>query len=189
MSEETRRAILQAGLEHFALIGFDATSTRAIAKSANANLSAISYHFGGKEGLYKAVLQSCFQSLLTILDSAPTEPKARLTYCATHLAKLHQEKPLILEIALQNMIEHKDFMQEELHANQQILMKFFAQIFEAGKQSGQFRQNLDTKSATIAFAGIIHFYFITNKPDSFALEPMHYIKYALEVFFHGIEDR
>src|SRR6185312_6420125 len=40
----------------FAKHGLDGTSTRDIAKESGLNISLISYYFGGKEGLYKAVL-------------------------------------------------------------------------------------------------------------------------------------
>lgn len=40
----------------FAKNGLDGTSTRDISKEAGLNISLISYYFGGKEGLYKAVL-------------------------------------------------------------------------------------------------------------------------------------
>ncbi len=47
----------------FAQRSFDAVSTREIAVKANANLSAISYHFGNKEGLYRAVFQKIIDDL------------------------------------------------------------------------------------------------------------------------------
>ncbi|MFC1504609.1 TetR/AcrR family transcriptional regulator, partial [Spirochaetota bacterium] len=38
--------------------GFAATSIRRIASEANVNISMIGYYYGGKEGLYKAVIDS-----------------------------------------------------------------------------------------------------------------------------------
>ena len=40
----------------FAERGYAAVSTRALAQGAGVNLSAITYHFGGKRGLYRAVI-------------------------------------------------------------------------------------------------------------------------------------
>jgi AcrR family transcriptional regulator len=48
--------LLQAALSLFASQGFARTSTREIAELAGANLAAISYYFGDKAGLYRAVL-------------------------------------------------------------------------------------------------------------------------------------
>jgi len=47
----TRDSLIKTGLSLFGNAGFDATSTRQIAQTAGTNISAISYHFGGKEGL------------------------------------------------------------------------------------------------------------------------------------------
>lgn len=49
--EGTALALVEAGLEIFGRKGFDAASTREIAALAKANIAAITYHFGGKEGL------------------------------------------------------------------------------------------------------------------------------------------
>ena len=53
--EQSRERLLQAALVLFAEHGFAKTSTRDIAESAGANLAAISYYFGDKAGLYRAV--------------------------------------------------------------------------------------------------------------------------------------
>jgi len=46
--------ILDVAIDQFGRNGFDGTSTRAIAKAAETAMSSITYHFGGKEGLYLA---------------------------------------------------------------------------------------------------------------------------------------
>lgn len=53
--ENTRQNLLDVGLELFGSHGFDATSVRMLSLAAKCNLAAIPYHFGSKEGLYKAV--------------------------------------------------------------------------------------------------------------------------------------
>lgn len=53
----TRAALLAAAAELFAEQGFRATRVREIVARAGANVAAVSYHFGSKEGLYLAVLQ------------------------------------------------------------------------------------------------------------------------------------
>jgi AcrR family transcriptional regulator len=55
--EATRAALIQAGLELFGEYGFQPTTTRMLCDHAGANISAIPYYFGGKRGLYHAVLQ------------------------------------------------------------------------------------------------------------------------------------
>jgi AcrR family transcriptional regulator len=54
-SDATRQRLVEVALDSFSRLGFEAASTRAIAQKAKANISAILYHFGGKQGLYLAV--------------------------------------------------------------------------------------------------------------------------------------
>lgn len=53
----TKYALIMAGLELFGEYGLKGTSTRMLADKSGANVSAIPYYFGGKEGLYRAVLE------------------------------------------------------------------------------------------------------------------------------------
>ena len=48
--------LLDAGVDVFGKHGFDAATTRMIAKKADVNIAAIPYYFNGKEGLYHAVV-------------------------------------------------------------------------------------------------------------------------------------
>lgn len=50
----TRNELLETAIIHFGERGFDGASTRAIASDADTAMSSITYHFGGKEGLYLA---------------------------------------------------------------------------------------------------------------------------------------
>ena len=53
---ETRERLLRAALTAFGRRDYDGVSTRQIVEAAEANISAISYHFGGKRGLYRATV-------------------------------------------------------------------------------------------------------------------------------------
>ena len=52
---DTREALLDAAESLFAEHGVQAASLRAITQQAGANLAAVHYHFGSKEGLVRAV--------------------------------------------------------------------------------------------------------------------------------------
>jgi AcrR family transcriptional regulator len=59
----TRAALLSAGAALFAEDGFDGVTTAAVAARAGVNKALISYHFGGKRGLYQAILASGFAEM------------------------------------------------------------------------------------------------------------------------------
>ncbi len=56
--DDTHARLIQAGGLEFARKGFHEASVRAICRVAGANVSAVKYHFGSKEGLYRAVVDT-----------------------------------------------------------------------------------------------------------------------------------
>jgi AcrR family transcriptional regulator len=84
---DTRARLIASGLDVFGRQGFEGASTRAIAKGAGANLAAIVYHFGSKEGLHLAVAEHVAAAILARIgptlagiatpESAASPPAAR----------------------------------------------------------------------------------------------------------------
>jgi len=62
--------LLKVAEELFAEKGFEGTSIREITSKAGTHLSAVSYHFGGKEGLYRAVFNIPFAERATKIRNA-----------------------------------------------------------------------------------------------------------------------
>ncbi len=61
VSEDTRRRLLDAAGELFACHGTEAVTVRDITARAGTMPNAVSYHFGGKEGLIDAVWEFCLR--------------------------------------------------------------------------------------------------------------------------------
>src|SRR5580693_204500 len=60
----TRQHLLEAAGQVFADVGYRAATVREICERAGANISAVNYHFGDKEQLYRAVLQETYQTAI-----------------------------------------------------------------------------------------------------------------------------
>ena len=60
---DTRQRLLRAALAAFGHRDYDSVGTREIVEAARVNISAISYHFGGKRGLYLATAEYLAVSL------------------------------------------------------------------------------------------------------------------------------
>jgi AcrR family transcriptional regulator len=73
----THSRLLDVAIDHFGRFGIDGASTRAIAKDADTPMSSITYHFGGKEGLYLAAASHIAERMGRLL--APAIAKAAAT--------------------------------------------------------------------------------------------------------------
>ena len=67
-----RALLLDEAVRLFAEQGFARTSTRAIAQAADVNISAISYYFGDKEGLYRSAFHEPMLTTQNFQDTLAT---------------------------------------------------------------------------------------------------------------------
>jgi AcrR family transcriptional regulator len=86
-SEDARTRLLDAGLRLFSAQGFAKTSTRELAEAASVNIASISYYFGDKAGLYRAV----FFEPLNGSGGSPAEDIARFSDPGLTLAQALRE--------------------------------------------------------------------------------------------------
>ena len=68
MAKDAQQRLLETAKHAFAADGYQATATRDIASAAKVNISAIAYYFGGKLGLYSAVLKDIAERVMKELD-------------------------------------------------------------------------------------------------------------------------
>lgn len=62
MSEETKDKLIAVAGPLFAELGYDGAGVRAICKKAGLSQVAVNYHFGNKENLYKACIESSMET-------------------------------------------------------------------------------------------------------------------------------
>lgn len=74
MNDDTRSRLLRAAATLFAESGERGASVRDICNLAGANPGAVSYHFGGKRQLYRAVLRRAAERLSAPLGEADASP-------------------------------------------------------------------------------------------------------------------
>jgi len=66
---DTRRKILEVAVEEFAEHGYEGVSTRTIAANAGVQHTLVSYHFSGKEGLWREAISSILADRRTVFDA------------------------------------------------------------------------------------------------------------------------
>jgi AcrR family transcriptional regulator len=74
---QTRQKLLEVAGRVFAERGYLRATSKEICELAGANIAAVNYHFGGKDGLYSAVLEAAHAKLVSIDSVAEiTQSKA-----------------------------------------------------------------------------------------------------------------
>lgn len=73
---QVREALLSAARNLFLRYGFRAVSSRQVAASAGVNPAMIHYYFDGKEGLYRAMLESAIAPIVSRLQAMLGEPRS-----------------------------------------------------------------------------------------------------------------
>jgi AcrR family transcriptional regulator len=61
--KDTSALLIESGIVLFGARGYDGVTTRELAHGARTNISSIKYHFGGKEELYRAVLEEIIHEI------------------------------------------------------------------------------------------------------------------------------
>lgn len=196
-SEATRELLVTEAARLFAAHGYEGTSLEMVSRAARVNKAMVSYHFGGKDGLYAAVLISAIRRVAARLDPArdpamsPPERMRRLIACMADAFAEAPEFPFIV-------------LREEMSGGHRLtpdIVKEFIGFFEldreillAGIARGDFRE-VDPHEFHLSLVGGLIF-FLASQPfrDTHAGSPRMpgaprhaaYVRHMTEVFMRGI---
>ena len=163
-NDKTRDLLIKAARSLFALQGYKATTVKEIADKAGVNISLISYHFDGKENLYRECVSKHGKQLSEmaqkILKTCANVEEFRLRL------KMFIEECLLdfvidPELCLMAYREAETYNPNHQSALNRDYMKFYEQIIvfiEEGKKSGFLKKEINSHMcAGILFGGISHF--------------------------------
>ena len=160
---DSKQALLDASVAIFADKGLEGATVKDIADAANVNVALVSYHFGGKEGLYRAVLLGAGQDRLEASErmlkpaTSPEEFKIRLKMFAEEFMHCHHQNPYLMKII------HRDF-----DGGNEIALEMFRGIFfemymkvkmfvVSGIEQKILREDLDADCTTaMLFGSLVH---------------------------------
>lgn len=130
-SDQTRMALLRAGLRLFGRKGYEGTSTRELAALAKANIGSIAYHFGGKEGLHLACADFIVETIRTIAEPALAEAAAAPDReAAAEGLKQSMDQLVSFFVASPEVGDFAQFVVRELSVPSPALDRLYKGIFE-----------------------------------------------------------
>jgi AcrR family transcriptional regulator len=119
--DPARARLLRAGLRLFAQQGFAATTTRELAQAAGVNVAAISYYFGDKAGLYRAVFFEPLGEIAADIAASSSAPLAlddalRAFYAGfVDPLALGEDGRLCVKLRMREMIEPTGLWDQEVN--------------------------------------------------------------------------
>jgi len=168
-SEDARELLLKAAIPLFAKKGYAGTSVKDIADRAGVNVSLVSYHFDGKEGLYRTCIENFGKNRLAaterILQPAATreEFRVRLEMFIDDLMVWFDEEPDLCSIVQREAEMGFEMTRDVFEQTFVKIFMTFIGFVEAGQKKKYLRHDLDTEIAgRFFFIGLVH---ITQKDE------------------------
>jgi TetR/AcrR family transcriptional regulator len=162
-AEVTREALVAAGIELFAEFGFAGATTEVIARKAGVNKAMINYHFGGKEGLYEAILDRTLGPLaerLAELSRSEFSPEEILPRLLGTLRELHESRPNLSIMLLREIVSGGQHLGDRLLPRFLRIFATVRELVERGIRSGHLRQ-VDPLMTHLTLMGSVVFFYAT----------------------------
>jgi TetR/AcrR family transcriptional regulator len=159
-----REALLEAGAELFARRGFEGAKSDAIARLAGVNKALINYHFGGKQGLYTAIVAATMGPALErlrALRELPMPPDERLRTLIAVFAETVRANPSFPSMLLHELLSGGAALGDEAFAYLADFFRTVAQLLEEGAAEGAFRR-VEPSLAHLSLVSALAVFFATE---------------------------
>ena len=166
-SEETRRRILKAATEVFAERGFDGARVDRIAAKARINKQLLYHHFGNKDELFTAVLESEYKSIRTAeaaLDLDGLRAGEAILALVEFTWRYYLAHPDFIRLLnSENQLEARHLKASartrEINAGHIARMK---KLLARGRREGSVRGDLDAMQLNVSIAALGFFYLMNR---------------------------
>lgn len=163
----TRAAILAAATREFTAKGLDGARVDTIAKRSGSNKRMIYHYFGGKEGLYLAVLEQTYTGIrkaeigLELADRDPVDGIRELVHFTWNYFLDHPE--FLSLLGTENLHRARYLKQSarirDLHSP---LVDMISRLLDRGVKEGRFRSDVDPIQLYITIASL-GFFYLSNR--------------------------
>jgi AcrR family transcriptional regulator len=165
--DETKRDILDIATEEFAEHGLTGARVDAIALRTRTSKRMIYYYFGGKEGLYAAVLDRAYASIRSIESDLhlekiePIEALRRLIDSTFDYDEAHPEFIRLVSIENINNARHMRRLRS-IRVNNRSVLRVLSDILERGRANGVFPREIEPIDLHMVISALC-FFRVSNK--------------------------
>jgi AcrR family transcriptional regulator len=160
---QVREALLSAARNLFLRYGFRSVSSRQVAAAAGVNPAMIHYYFDGKEGLYRAMLESAIAPIVSRLQAMLGEPRSAdvdglvRTYMQVLAANPWIPGLIVREVLTPDGSFRQAFVRDFAGRFAPMLRKIIGREIERGRLRG----DLDPSLTVVSILGLALFPFIS----------------------------
>jgi AcrR family transcriptional regulator len=166
-AEETRNNILEIAAREFADKGLSGARIDEIAEKTNSSKRMIYYYFGGKEELYRAVLERSYGQIRAREDDANFETlpadKALIAHIE-HTFDYHVNHPEFVRLVMNENIHHGAHIGhvEGLKERNKSVIASLKAIIDKGVADGMFKSGIDPVDLHMSVSALC-FYNVSNR--------------------------
>src|SRR6185369_285238 len=190
---DCRENIITAAIPLFAAKGLNGVSVRELAGAAGVNLSMISYYFGGKEGLYAAVLTEQFAVLgkLEEIQQMEIDTLQKFELYVRATVSRYRKNPYLLRFYTSELTNPTACFETIVKPAIKKVVQMLLDTFTDGLSHEKFRDNLDPADTVIALAGMINFYFLLEPATAELVDHSpdrdeKLIRHIMDIFTRGV---
>ncbi len=148
----------------FAERGLNGVSIRKLSQTAGVSISMISYHFGGKEGLYSSVLQEQFSDFDHIdeINDSDSEALEKIEAYIRWIIVRHRSYPYLLRFYTSELTNPTQYFSLIVQPAIEKVIQILVKIIEEGIFKNKFRKDLNPVDTVLAMAGMVNYYFLST---------------------------
>lgn len=165
MDESVKERLLAAARRLFSEKGFDRTSVREIARVAGANAAAVSYYFGGKEGLYRAVLEEIWAKLEQHFErfmAADRPPMERIEGFVRGLFAFHAANPSLIRFINRELTDPTPCFETVIVPHVEKVAGLLRNSISEAVARGELREGTDPTIAALLLASMSNYLFLVG---------------------------
>lgn len=191
--KDSRENIITSAIPLFAAKGLNGVGVRELAGAADVNLSMISYYFGGKEGLYAAVLKEQFAILDKIdeIDHMEIDTLQKFELYIRATVARYRKNPYLLRFYTSELTNPTPCFETIVKPAIKKVVQMLVDTFTDGLSHEKFRDGLDPADTVLALAGMINFYFLIEPVTAGLVDHAperdeKLIRHIMDIFTRGV---